>query len=281
MRFNEIIKSLHRRIQFSLVMVTVCFMLLAGASPATSQHTYNGTNYTNAVSKMLVVNSTMQNNLMNGIMRANASKAGFGEFSGASRITPQEIANLCKPFPCGNEGITRTAPPPSAYPSAPVAPPAPRQYPINATDYRPAQGRIIPDEVFRAAQGDAETRELVRNLSNQFLDAFEKEGRKNNVANGFAFLASISIQIAVERELTEFEEQQLILGFNNMLAATPQFASMTARDKQVLTESAVITGGMMAFLHVQGKQNNDAKMQSDARQMAKAAIVYFFGVQIR
>jgi hypothetical protein len=118
-------------------------------------------------------------------------------------------------------------------------------------------------------------------LANQFLDAFEKEGRKNNVASGYGFLSSVSIEVVTGRALTELEEQQLIAGFNNMLAATPQFAAMSARDKQIATEASVISGGFIAFLHVQGKQGNDAKMQADARQLATAAIAYFFGVQIR
>ena len=130
------------------------------------------------------------------------------------------------------------------------------------------------------SQGTAEEKELVRSLSNQLLDGFEKEGRKNNLANAFAFLTSISIQIVAGRELTDAEEQQLISGFNKSIAPTPQFVSMTARDKQVLHECAVVSGGMMAFLHAKGKEHNDAKMQADARNMAKAVLGYLFGVQL-
>jgi hypothetical protein len=55
---------------------------------------------------------------------------------------------------------------------------------------------------------------------------------------------------------------------------------MAARDKQVLYETAAIAGGIIAFLHTQGKENSDAKMQSDARTMAKAVLVSIFGVRI-
>ena len=101
------------------------------------------------------------------------------------------------------------------------------------------------------------------------------------MANGFGFLSSVSIEVVTGRELSEFEEQQVIAGFNNMLASNPQFALMSARDKQIATEASVISGGFIAFLHVQGKQSRDAKMQADARQLATAAIAYFFGVQLR
>jgi len=138
----------------------------------------------------------------------------------------------------------------------------------------------MPAEISRTAQGTAEEKEQMRTLSNQFLDALEREGRKNNIANSFAFLTSISMQIVLDRDLTDAEEQQLISGFNTSLAPSPQFVSMSARDKQVLYESAIIAGGMIAFLHTQGKQNNDAKMQSDARTMAKAVLMSLFGVRI-
>jgi hypothetical protein len=276
-----------RVLNWGFILVLNLFLLSpVGTQRANGQHTYAGRNYGDAYSKMLVVTSTMQTNLFNSINRANAAKREmFPELAGGSRITQQEIQNLCKPFPCGTG-----SPSPSSYPSAqPIypntppsyAPPAPRQYPITASDYRPLAGRILPDEVARATQGDAETKEAVRTLANQFLDAFEKGARKNNVANGFGFLSSVSLEVVTGRELTEFEEQQLIAGFNNMLAPTPQFAAMSPRDKQLVTEAAVISGGFMAFLHVQGKQNNNAKMQADAQQLAKAAIAYFFGVRIR
>jgi hypothetical protein len=258
-------------------------LFLPGSWHVAGQHTYGGNNYGDAFSKMLVVNSTMQSNLFSSINRANAAKREmFPELAGASRITPQEVANLCKPFPCGNEGMTASGPAPRY--SAPAQPayvaPTPRQYPITASDYRPMGGRILPNEVAASYQGDADTKEAIRALANQFLDAFEKEGRKNNVANGFGFLSSISIQVVTGRELTELEEQQLIAAFNNNLAADPRFAGMSARDKQIANEASVISGGFIAFLQVQGKESNDAKMQADARQLATAAIAYFFGVQI-
>jgi hypothetical protein len=285
---------------FKFSSFLVFFVCVHGAA---AQHTYDGRNYGDAFSKMLVVTSDMQTSMFNSINRVNAGRREmFPELAGASRITPQEIANLCKPFPCGNEGMTvRPGPitqqdiqrlcgpfpcgtqgtqPQSRAQPAPVMM-QPPQYPITATDYRPIGGRILPDIVAASAQGDANTKDAVRALANQFLDAFEKEGRRNNVANGFGFLSSISIQVVTGRELKDFEEQQLIAGFNNTLALTPQFAGMSARDKQVMTEASIISGGFIAFLHVQGQQSKDSQMQADAQQLARAAIAYFFGVQLR
>ena len=257
-----------------LLAVTSSLFLFVGPQRAVAQQYYD------SVSRFLDKSSMWRNNFYNDIIRANSGS--FGKVSAAPRVTQQEIQNLCKPFPCvGDKSSIMSQPAPSAYPQAPAhIPQPPRQYPITSTDFRPVGGRLMPDEISRTAQGTAKEKEQIRTLSNQFLDALEREGRKNNIANSFAFLTSISMQIVLDRDLTDAEEQQLISGFNTSLASSPQFVSMSARDKQVLYESAIIAGGMIAFLHTQGKQNNDAKMQSDARTMAKAVLMSLFGVRI-
>jgi hypothetical protein len=37
----------------------------------------------------------------------------------------------------------------------------------------------------------------------------------------------------------------------------------------------------MAFLYTQGQQTNDPKLKADVRQLADAAVAYFFGVRLR
>jgi len=262
----------------ALVWVLGSFLVALGGPQKAS-----GQQYYNSFSKMVSLTSAWQSNFYSDIIRANAAKGSFKELAEAPRITHQDIQNLCKPFPCGNESnLNRSPSQPPASAAAPNPPPtAPTSYPISATDFRPVGGRIVPDEVSRMSQGTAEEKELLRSLSNQFLDAFEKEGRKNNLANSFAFLTSISIEIVAGRAPSDAEQEQLISGFNSSIAYTPQFVSMTAHDKQVLHECAIVSGGMMAFLHAQGKEHNDPKMQADARTMAKAVLGYFFGVQLQ
>jgi hypothetical protein len=265
-----------RRLALPLVVAS-SLLVLGSQQNAVAQQYYN------SFSKMVSMTSMWQSNFYNDIIRANAARGSFREVSGASRITQQDIQNLCKPFPCGNESSLNRASSPAGQPVAaapdrPVAPP--RQYPISATDFRPVGGRIMPDEISRMSPGDAEEKELLRTLSNQFLDLYEKEARKNNVAHSFAFLVGASLQVVTGRTLSDAEEDQLVSGFNNSIAPTPQFVSMSARDKQVLTESGIITGSMIALLDAQGKEQNDAKMQADARDLAKAVIGYFFGVQL-
>ncbi len=259
------------------VLLTMAILIaVTGAQRVAAQQFYD------SFSKMLSVTSTIQTNTYNDIIRANSGS--FGSVSSAPRVTQQEIQNLCKPFVCSGPkpSIMESQPAAPAYPQAPtyVSPPPPRQYPITATDFRPVSGRIVPDEILRTTQGTAEEKELLRAICNNALDAVEKEGRRNNVANSFALLTSVSMQIILGRDLTDAEEKQLISGFNTSLASSPQFVAMAARDKQILYETSAITGGMMAFLHAEGKQHGDAKMQSDAHAMARALLVSLFGVKI-
>ena len=218
--------------------------------------------------------STWQSNFYNDIIRANAAKGSFRELANASKITQQDIQNLCKPFPCGNESTLNNSP----SSAAPIAPP---QFPITATDFQPVGGRIMPEEIARASAGTPEEKEALRTASIQVLDLFETEARPNNIANSLTFLVEISIKIAIGKEVSDPEEELMISGFNNSLANTPQFVSMPARDKQILNESAIITAGMMMFLDEQGKQNHDAQMQAQAREMSQAVIAHFFGVKLQ
>lgn len=271
-------RNRHRSTRLALPFAVASFVLMFA-----SQHDAVAQQYYNSFSKMVSMTSTWQSNFYNDIIRANAARGSFRELSGASRITQQDIQNLCKPFPCGNESSLNrasspTGQPVAAAPDRAVAPP--RQYPISATDFRPVSGRIMPDDIGRMSPGNPEEKELLRTLSTHFLDLYEKEARKNNVAYSFAFLVGASLHVVTGRTLSDAEEDQLVSGFNNSIAHTPQFVSMSARDKQVLTESGIITGSMIAFLNAQGKEQNDAKMQADASELAKAVIGYFFGVQL-
>lgn len=266
------------RASFLLRFASLLLLFMCAQQSAAQQ-------YYNSFSSMLDKSSMWRSNFYNDVIRANGRS--FGQVGQAPQISDELIQNLCKPFPCaGPKPSIMGSQPAPVYPHAPVystpsvpAPAPPRQYPITATDFRPVGARIVPDEISRMSQ-TAEEKEMLRTLSNQFLDALEKEGRKNNMANSFAFLTSISMQIILGRDLTDAEEQQLISGFNTSLAYSPQFKSMTARDKQVLYETTIVAGGMIAFLHEQGKQHGDAKMQSDGRTLAKAVLVSLFGIRI-
>ena len=89
------------------------------------------------------------------------------------------------------------------------------------------------------------------------------------------FLLVASLFVLTGKEVSDVESEQMIAAFNDTMGSTPQFVSMSPRDKQILYESAVVTGGMIALLHSQGAEQKDAAMQSDARNMSIAVVKHF------
>src|SRR5262249_33062015 len=148
-----------------------------------------------------------------------------------------------------------------------------RQYPITATDFKPAAARMAPDLFANSIPGLAfEQREALRALSNQFLTAFEGEARKNNVANAMALLLAMSLQVLTGKEVSDAESNQMIVALNNTLASAPDFVSLTPQNKQLVYETAIVMGGIIATLNIQGAQQNDVAMQSQAREISRAVV---------
>ena len=155
-----------------------------------------------------------------------------------------------------------------------------RPYPINATDFRAAPNRLTVDELADATPNlTRQQKEGLRTLYHQFLTDFEKDARKNNVANSLAFVVGVSLMV-VGREISEAEADRLVLAYNNILANLPQFNAMPPQQKQVLYECLVITGGSIGFLHGQGMQQKNAAMQLQAREMAKSVLKSFAGITV-
>src|SRR5262245_16440682 len=95
------------------------------------------------------------------------------------------------------------------------------------------------------------------------------------------FLLGVSLLVLTGKEVSDAESEQMIAAFNDTMGATPQFVSMTPRDKQILYESAVVMGGMIALLHSQGAEQKDTAMQSDAKELSRAVVKHFLGLEAR
>jgi nucleoside phosphorylase len=152
------------------------------------------------------------------------------------------------------------------------------KYDISATDFLPVSGPIMPDQLANSATGvDPQTRETMRKLYLQALNSFEAEARKNNMANAFAFVTAIALQIKTGKNLTETQADQLVVYFNNVLGSIPAFYTTNPRQQQLLYESLIITGNLIALLDSQGKQANNQQMRTQAIDMSQAVIKQFLG----
>ena len=167
----------------------------------------------------------------------------------------------------------------SPYGSPPAAQPPARQYAITATDFRALSGPIMPDQFADSATGvTPEVREQMRAFFKQVLTAFEKDARKNNIANAFAFITSAALQLRNGKEPTNAEEDQLIAHFNNVLANSPGYYTLNPRQQQMLYESLILTGGIIVFLDTQGKQLNNPQMRDKAMEMSKQVLRACLGI---
>ena len=153
------------------------------------------------------------------------------------------------------------------------------QFPITATDFTPpGPAFVLPDQIIDSTAGltPAQKAEM-RSVFLKTLTTFEKQARKDNMANAFAFVATVSFQIR-GRNLTEADTDTLIAHFNEALTKTPQYNALLPQQKQVLYESLIITGGIIAYLETKGKQANNLAMRTQANQLSAQVLKQFLGI---
>jgi len=154
-----------------------------------------------------------------------------------------------------------------------------RQYPITATDFQVLQAPIMPDQFANSAQGvDQQTRQQMRTMFLQTLAAFEKSGRKDNMASAFTWVSACAFLIRDGKEPSDADEAKLTAYFNNTLAASPDYATLTPYKQQMLYESLIITGGIMVFLNNQAKETNNPQLRAQASEMAKQVLKMYLGI---
>ena len=260
------------QIRYSLAPSVVFAILLSAFQPVAGQYRnpYNGVSHSSQLAKFYDMTRTWNSNLFDAMSRYQATKDRLKELAranGGSSRTPAPRTN--SPVYGSNNPVARSAP-------------AIRQYPITATDFKPVSARIAPDQFANSIPGlSLEQREALKTLSNQFLTAFEGEARKNNVANAMTMLIAMSLQVLTGKEVSDGESKQMIVALNNALGATPQFVTMTPQDKQIVYESAIVMGGIIATLNIQGAQQNDSAMQSQAREISRAVVKNLLGIEAR
>ena len=153
------------------------------------------------------------------------------------------------------------------------------QYPITATDFRSLPGRLMPDRLANGIAGVTFLQRLaIRGSYYRFLTDFEAENRRNNIAAAMAFAARLSLRAVYGRELSPVEVDQMAATFNNALATNPQFNAMAPQQKQGLYESLIITGGTVAVLQMQGIQQNDFVMQTQAKELGQMVLRQWLGI---
>jgi hypothetical protein len=227
-------------------------MILAGVSTgdAAAQYVnpYNGSQWNNPMSAtcdVMITNSIQKKMLEKALARKRAGQAA-------------------------NQSGGATAPA-----SAATAP----KYELSASAFTPEGGRLMPDKLAAGAAGvdDAQKHQLAEAFR-QTLTTYEAQVPKNNVAFAMGFLIAASLQVLSGKEVSDPDFEQLVHDLNDALAETPKFRQMDARGRQILYETSVITGGIIAGLHNTGVESKDAHAQQQAKDLARS-VLETFGVK--
>jgi hypothetical protein len=147
------------------------------------------------------------------------------------------------------------------------------QYPITATDFYSLPVRVMPDHLANEqAALTPEQKTVMRVMYSQLLDDFERVNRRNNMAAALTFAVRASLLAVYGRQLSQAEIDQLGWNFNSVLAANPQFITMAPKEKQVLYESLIITGGTITVLQTEGVQQNNLAITVQATELGQSVL---------
>jgi len=151
--------------------------------------------------------------------------------------------------------------------------PAAPKHPITASDFKPAETRLLPDKLIDSNKDlTEEQRKGLRTLYQTGFREFEKRVRKNNVANAMAFVFGASMEIVAGKEGTDADFKMLVNALNDLLADSPKFKTLSAREKQTMYEACIITGTMMIALKQLGAQQNNDDMKKQAKELAQSVL---------
>jgi len=168
-------------------------------------------------------------------------------------------------------GATASAAPAQAAPSAPAW-----RHGLEATDFRPAGQRRVPEELAASVDSAAERAELI-DVCHGILDAIEQmpDFRRHNLAYAMTLSLGLSIQLARGSELDEAEQDALLRTVNDALADTGALDGLSPADRTRAYDTFVITGGLMAGIAQNAAETGDREMQAIALDMARSTLIAF------
>jgi hypothetical protein len=216
--------------------VVLTLVSMASVAAAQYRNPYTGATWNNSFSRNLDMFSSMQQNFMRQMISAQMTKRSVAAMAGA---TPAPAA----PTP---------------------APSAPRQ-PLSATDFKPAApGRPVLDAYLASLQFPPDQRATLRQVIEASIAEFEKAGRKNNVAASMAVALEASVLVLRGHENSDAESKALLQALNDLIAVSPEWKKMSAREKQNMSDSLLLASALTLNLAIVGKEDETSKKASVA-----------------
>lgn len=148
------------------------------------------------------------------------------------------------------------------------------QFPISATDFKPAGARNVPEQLATNAATPEERAQLVE-LCRQIQLAIEAQPdvRKNNLATAVTVLLGTSLQVVSGREFGDAESEGLLRLVNDLIV--PSFKKMSPQQRTAAYDAFLITGGLIAGFSENAKETNDPALAAQAKELAKNALAQF------
>ena len=136
--------------------------------------------------------------------------------------------------------------------------------------------KTIAEQFVKQAEGlnNSERKELLKALNEGMVSVEKELPRKNNIAYAMAGLIGLSITIAKGVDMPEKELETLASGCNVALGSNPDWKKTSAKDKQTLYETMLIS----AVLMIMQTQAEDQETK-DAAVATARNILTSFGVE--
>ncbi|MBX3244520.1 MAG: hypothetical protein KF685_08705 [Acidobacteria bacterium] len=198
--------------------------------------------------------------------------------SAASKQVQQKMGSVLKG--AVNRSVTakpRSAPAARSSRGRQTARPANRPQTTATTTYRPDPSIDVAHTLAYSIGTNDQEKELLHALFVTTKNAFDvevaKKGRSNNVSAAFTFfIVSSSMVYHGSPEPSDKAVDALWDALDESLQELPEFAQMSDRDKQMLSDTLVSLSGLMILGHPQYNPSLDKQTQEAYREIAGTMI---------
>jgi|GEM_PF-4181936 len=140
----------------------------------------------------------------------------------------------------------------AATPASPANPSAP----ISATDFRrdPNGKDVVAQFIAQTGLPAADGQKLATTLRST-MTQLGAAGRRDNIATAMTLLIGLSYGVLEKPGFDPSRSDDLIPAVNDALAASPQFKSLSAADRQNMYDSLLLSAAVIAVVHQSGDRN--------------------------
>ena len=169
-------------------------------------------------------------------------------------------------------------------PEAQVQAQALQPYPLSASGYRKTRASVAPEQLVAETPSlSAAEKEELRELYGALLQSYDQllvangeERLRDNLAASAAFAIATARLVLSSEELPPETYEALVQDLNSLLASNPAFQDLSHEDRQNMSETFQIYGGLAHSLYAQGQEQGDAQLVQQGRDLSRSLLGQFF-----